>query len=459
MREQNMNIKDIFSGIKGEILFGDEIADRLCTDFIGSHVGHADVYIKAKDRDDIVSALKTASANAISVVIRGAGTNLVGSTIPDGGLILDVSGLNRILELDRERMSITVEPGVILKDLIAYVEERGFFYPPDPAEKDASIGGNVATNAGGMRAVKYGVTRDYVLQLELVTVNGEILTLGANTRKNAAGLNLQKIVVGSEGTLGVITKITLKLLPLPESTLSAILAYDSLSEAISSVNAILNANLDPTAIEFLEKRVIAFGERYLGKEFPVPQAKAYLIVTFDGQKQSVLERIEKCSNVVKQHGAIEVVSLAEPELAALVWEIRGALAKSVQASGVWEPVDTVVPLNRISDFVSEVNRISQQLHVRILGFGHAGDGNVHLCIIKDDISDADWPEVLDKAMSLCYQKAYELGGLASAEHGIGKTKRKYFLEHTDPAVRNIMIGVKKAFDEQNLLNPQNGYAA
>lgn len=453
------DIKALFEGkVKGELVFAPFIDKKYLSDFIGYYQGKADVYVKPVDDDDVQTVMKIAYANKLNVTIRGAGTNLAGSTIPDGGVVLDMSGMNKILKLDEDTLTITVEPGVILKDLIKYVEDRGYLYAPDPAEKGASIGGNVSTNAGGMRAVKYGVTRNYVLGLDLVKVDGTKISLGSKTYKYSSGLNLQQLVVGSEGTLGVITKITLKLLPLPEFTLNTVIAFDSLSQGIKNVNKIFKSHLDPTAIEFVEKKVIAYGEKFLNKEFPCQRAKSYLIVALDGDKDGVYERFEKLKQVVTDNGAIDVIPLDDPAVAKEVWEIRGAIARAVNASGPWEPIDTVVPLDKITTFVDYVNSLIEQGYPRMVAFGHAGDGNVHLCVLKDDIPDDKWRDILNDTMEKLYGKAYELGGLVSGEHGVGKGKRKYFIENTDPLERELMINVKKSFDEFNLLNPHNGYA-
>lgn len=453
------DIKAFFEGkVKGELVFAPFIDKKYLSDFIGYYQGKADVYVKPVDDEDVQTVMKIAYANKLNVTIRGAGTNLAGSTIPDGGVVLDMSGMNKILKLDEDTLTITVEPGVILKDLIKYVEDRGYLYAPDPAEKGASIGGNVSTNAGGMRAVKYGVTRNYVLGLDLVKVDGTKISLGSKTYKYSSGLNLQQLVVGSEGTLGVITKITLKLLPLPEFTLNTVIAFDSLSQGIKNVNKIFKSHLDPTAIEFVEKKVIAYGEKFLNKEFPCQRAKSYLIVALDGDKDGVYERFEKLKQVVTDNGAIDVIPLDDPAVAKEVWEIRGAIARAVNASGPWEPIDTVVPLDKITTFVDYVNSLIEQGYPRMVAFGHAGDGNVHLCVLKDDIPDDKWRDILNDTMEKLYGKAYELGGLVSGEHGVGKGKRKYFIENTDPLERELMINVKKSFDEFNLLNPHNGYA-
>lgn len=456
MRELKEELKDT---VKGLVVFDNDIEQQYLTDFVGSRIGYAQAYVRVADEEDIQNTLKIAYAHKTPVVIRGAGTNLVGSTIPEGGIVLDVSLLNKILELDEENLTLTVEPGVKLREIYEFVEAKGYMYAPDPAEKEASIGGNVATNAGGMRAVKYGVTRDFVQELDLIKINGEKVHLGANTRKNATGLSLHKLVAGSEGTLGVISKIVLKLLPKPEFTLSSILAFHSLADGIKTVNQIFAANLDPTAIEFVEKKVIALGEQFLHQEFPIPEAAAYLIVTLDGDKKTVYERQKILEDLTINHGlAFASLSLEDKEVASKVWTIRGALARAVKASGIWEPVDTVVPLNKIADFVEYIDVLSQETSVRIIAFGHAGDGNVHLCVLKDDIDIEKWPEVLREVLHKLYKKVYELGGLLSAEHGIGKSKREFFLENTCPLERDLMLGVKKAFDEFNLLNPHDGYA-
>ena len=443
---------------RGQVLLDGAIPAKLLSDFIGALKGHAEAYLKAADRDDVIAAVKLAAAHHVSVTVRSGGTTLVGATVPDGGLVLDVSGLNRVLDFDAANMCVTVEPGITQKDLIAYVESRGFIYPPDPAEKLGTIGGNVSTNAGGMRAVKYGVTRDFVLALELVRPDGEVITLGRRVRKNATGLNLKEIVIGSEGGFGVITKVTLKLVPKPESSLSALLCYRSLDDACRSVNAILGAHLDPTAVEFQERKVIAFAEKFCGKAFPEPSSKAYLIVTFDGTPQSVKERVARCKEVAASCGCFALIPLDDEKITADIWEVRGAVARAVNATGPWEPVDTVVPLDQIAAFMERVGRISEEEGVRALGFGHAGDGNVHLCVLRDAIPKAQWPKRLDRTLARIYDAAYELGGLISGEHGIGKAKRKYFLEHADPSERELMLGVKRSFDPENRFNPHDAYA-
>ena len=373
---------------------------KYLSDYVGAIQGKADVLVKAETTDDVAAALKLAYENDINIVIRGAGTNLVASTVPEGGVVLDVSNLKEIGQIDEFNQSIEVGCGVKLCDLQNFVESKGWFYPPDPAEKEATIGGNISTNAGGMRAVKYGVTRDYVRELEFVTPQGKVLKLGADTIKDSSGLNLKHLVIGSEGTLGVVTKARLKLIPKPAYTQSALLAFTSLRKALDALPTLFAMSLKPTAIEFVERKVIAIGENYLSKEFPCPEAEAYLIVTFDGCEQDVLDAFNIAKNELKKL-CLDFIALTDPKVSSNVWEIRAALAKAVQASGIWEPVDTVVPLSKVADFVDFVNKLSQKEGVRILSFGHAGDGNVHLCIIKDEIPLEKWPLVLQHLLFQC----------------------------------------------------------
>ncbi len=438
--------------IAGRVIFDEDIDKKDLSDFVGADAGWADACVKASCRDDVAAAVKFARAHDLGIVIRAAGTNLVGNTIPNGGLVLDVSGLDKILELDKKNNTILVEPGVKLCDLQQYVESQGLFYPPDPAEKNASIGGNIATNAGGMRAIKYGVTRDYVLGLEVVDCNGNVLTLGSKNLKDATGLALKQLLIGSEGTLGVITKCLLRLIAKPEAVSHALVGFESLQQAIGAVQILRKSNLQPTAVEFVEKKVIAIGEDFVKEEFPLPAARAYLIVSFDGKKSELGDKLQKCSELLIEYGATDFLSLEDETIADKVWRIRAALARAVQASGIWEPVDTVVPLEHIADFVQFIDDLSCKRKIRILPFGHAGDGNVHLCILKDDLPQDKWPQVLDEILDALYDEVYALHGLTAAEHGIGRHKRRYFLKHADPNALELMRKVKHAFDPCNLFN-------
>ena len=438
----------------------DNIERKYLSDNLERRIGSAGAVVFPVSTQEVSELLKYAYTNQIPITPRGAGTNLVGSTVPHGdGIVIDVSLMNHILELDEETFTATVEPGVILQDFQAFVESKGLFYPPDPGEKKASIGGNISTNAGGMRAVKYGVTRDYVMGLEVVLADGTVLTAGGKNRKDTTGLDLKEIVIGSEGTLAIITKCVLKLIPKPEKSISILVGYESLKAGIESVQKIIQANINPTAIEFIERKVVQLGEDFLHLQFPLTDAKAYLLLTFDGKESEITENIKTAEKVTRQAGAKAFLALEDPEVAANVWRIRGCLVKSVEAVSEQEPLDMVVPINQIDTFVNFINEYEKQCGMRMISFGHAGDGNVHLCVVRGDRDDATWAKELDANLTVLYRKCTELGGLASGEHGIGLSKQKYMLEAANPANIALMKRVKAAFDEKGILNPGISYDA
>lgn len=435
-----------------------DIPEEYLTDVLKRLKGTAEAVVKPESSEQVAAILKWADKNNVPVTPRGAGTNLVGSTVPDhGGIVLDLSGMNRILEIDIETMTATVEAGVVLEDFQQYVEERGFFYPPDPGEKTATIGGNISTNAGGMRAVKYGVTRDYVMGLEIVLADGRILTVGSKNIKDSSGLSLKNLIIGSEGTLAIITKCILKLIPKPETSKSIVVPFGSLEAGIQSVLAIKNENVDPTAIEFVERKVIELGERFLKISFPYPEAKAYLILTVDGRNEEVELNIKRLQEVAKQHGALDFLILADEEQSRNVWKIRGALVKAVEAVSEQEPVDIVVPVNKTADFIAYVNELEKETGMQFVSFGHAGDGNVHLCVVRGKLNEEEWLVKKRENMRRIYEKAYELGGLTSGEHGIGLSKKEFFLKETNDTNLELMRAVKLGFDPKQLLNGHISY--
>ena len=436
----------------------DHIPPEYLSDTLGRRKGEASALVFAKSTEEVSKLLQYAHANKIPVTPRGAGTNLVGSTVPvDGGIILDLSQMNRILELDTETMTVTVEPGLLLQDLQAYVEEHGLFYPPDPGEKASSIGGNISTNAGGMRAVKYGVTRDYVRGLEVVTADGTVLTVGGKNVKDASGLSLKHLYIGSEGTLAVITKCILKVIPKPETSLSILVPYPDLKTGIGSVLSILRADANPTAVEFMERNVVKLGEDFSGVRYPCPEAGSYILLTFDGREGEVAASAERIQALALSSGALDYILLTDPQQAADIWKVRGALVKAVEAVSEQEPVDIVVPINRTAEFIGYINQLEQSSGMRMVSFGHAGDGNVHLCVVRGDRDEATWQKELHENMDKAYHKAYQLGGIASGEHGIGISKRRYFLRETHWENLRAMNQIKDALDPLHILNDKKSY--
>ncbi len=436
----------------------DHIPPEFLSDTLGRRKGEASALVFAKSTEEVSKLLQYAHANRIPVTPRGAGTNLVGSTVPvDGGIILDLSQMNRILELDTETMTITVEPGLLLQDLQSYVEEHNLFYPPDPGEKASSIGGNISTNAGGMRAVKYGVTRDYVRGLEVVTADGTVLTVGGKNVKDASGLSLKHLYIGSEGTLAVITKCILKVIPKPETSLSILVPYPDLTTGIGSVLNILRADANPTAVEFMERNVVRVGEDFSGVRYPCPEAGSYILLTFDGREREVAASAERIQALALSSGALDYIFLTDPQQAADIWKVRGALVKAVEAVSEQEPVDIVVPINRTAEFIGCINQLEQSSGMRMVSFGHAGDGNVHLCVVRGHRDEATWQKELHANMDKAYHKAYELGGIASGEHGIGISKRRYFLRETHWENLRAMNQIKDALDPLHILNDKKSY--
>jgi glycolate oxidase len=439
-------------------LIFDRIESKYLSDTLGRLRGSAEALLFVRSTEEVSAVLKYAHENRIPVTPRGAGTNLVGSTVPvDGGIILDLSLMNKVLELDRDTLTATVEPGILLQDFQAFVEKNGLFYPPDPGEKASSIGGNISTNAGGMRAVKYGVTRDYVRGLEAVLPDGTVLNIGGKNVKDASGLSLKNLLVGSEGTLAVITKCVLKLIPKPEASVSVLVPYRDLEAGIGSVLSILRADANPTAVEFMERKVVQLGENFSQIVYPRPDAGSYILLTFDGRREEVRANAERVRGLALENGALDYIVLSDPQRAAEIWKVRGALVKAVEAVSEQEPVDIVVPISKTSDFIRFINLLDETSGMRMISFGHAGDGNIHLCVVRGDRDEETWRNELRANMEQAYKKAYELGGVASGEHGIGLSKRHYFLRETAKENLRVMNEIKDALDPLHILNDKKSY--
>ena len=438
------------------ILYAENINEEYSHDELGGAQSYPDVVVKATSAEEISEIMKYAYENNIPVTPRGAGTGLVGSSVAiEHGIMIDSSLMNHILELDEENLTITVEPGVLLMELAAYVEDHDFFYPPDPGEKSATIGGNISTNAGGMRAVKYGVTRDYVRGLEVVLPNGKIVEFGGKVVKNSSGYSLKDLMIGSEGTLGFITKATLKLLPLPKKAISLLIPFKTLKEAIDTVPLIIKSKAIPTAIEFMQREVIIDAEEYLGKKFPDSQSDAYLLLKFDGNSIEEIDAdYDKVAKLCLEAGALDVLISDTEEREESIWKARGAFLEAIKGSTTdMDEVDMVVPRNKVNEMVEYLHNLHNEVDIRIKSFGHAGDGNLHSYILKDDLSQEEFEKRMAEAMEKIYEKAAQLGGKVSGEHGIGFAKKPYLRESLDPETVELMSGIKKAFDPKNILNP------
>ncbi len=441
---------------KENVLTGDSIHEDYSRDELAGIREYPEVVVLPTTTIQVSEVMKLANEGNIAVTPRGQGTGLVGASIAiHKGIMLSTERMNNILELDEANLTLTVEPGVLLMEISKYVEEHDLFYPPDPGEKSASIGGNISTNAGGMRAVKYGVTRDYVRELEIVLANGEILTVGGKIVKDSSGYSLKDLIVGSEGTLAVVTKAVLKLLPLPKVAISLLVPYPNIDAAISAVPVIIKSKAIPTAIEYMERNVILSAENYLGKKFPDNSADAYLLLTFDGNSKEEVEAIyEKVAHVCLDTGAMDVFISDTDERNDSIWSARGAFLEAIKAStSEMDECDVVVPRNHVADFIKYTKVVEKEQDVRIASFGHAGDGNLHVYVLKDDMTDEEFAKKLNVAFDLLYSKGDELGGHVSGEHGIGFAKKTYLERTAGEVYMGLLKSIKKSFDPNLILNP------
>lgn len=438
------------------LFLNDEIPDEYRYDDYVKNTGILYAVALPQNKEEIQQLVQFAHSEKIPMIVRGAGTGLSGATAPQGGeLVIDVHLMNRILELDEDTMTLTVEPGVLLGTIHEFVEEKGFFYPPDPGSKHSSIGGNVATNAGGMRAVKYGVTRDYVRQIDIILPDGREMSLGSLNIKSSSGYDLKNLFIGSEGTLGVTTLIKLKLIPLPKAKVSVIAAFENLEHATDAVLEILRNGIDPTTMEFFEKEAINLSEKETHLYFPSQVGNAYLLITLDGDSSESIEaRLELLKEIIQRHHVLEVLPLINPEDEYTAWFLRDQLLTAIVNYTEQVTMDEVVPVPHVSELYHYTKVLEEESGLKLISFGHAGDGNLHTCITRGQIeSEEEWKQKRDEVLEKLYGKIHELGGLPSAEHGIGIIKKDYFYKMTDPINIEIMRAIKKVFDPENLMNP------
>ena len=438
------------------VLHGDDINPDYAHDELGGIERMPEALVRVHSTEEVSAVMALAWNRNIPVTVRGSGTGLVGAAVPvEGGILLETTKMNKILSLDKDTLTVTVQPGVLLMELAAFAEENDFLYPPDPGEKSATIGGNISTNAGGMRAVKYGVTRDYVRSLIVVMPNGEILTLGATIAKNSSGYSLKDLVIGSEGTLCVICEAVLKLVPLPKFSVSLLVPFPDMKSAIEAVPKIIRTKVIPTAIEYMSRDTILFSEDYLGKKFPDSKNDAYILLTFDGNTEAQVQQdMGIVADLCLELGAIDAYIVDTDERKKSVWSARGAFLEAIKASTTeMDECDVVVPVNKVDEFIKYTHALSDEFQVRIPSFGHAGDGNLHVYICRDSLADSDWEKTLSACFDKMYAKAEELGGMVSGEHGIGYAKKMYLKKQLGQTPIALMQGIKKVFDEKNILNP------
>jgi glycolate oxidase len=414
-----------------------------------------EVVVKPQTTEQVSEVLKIADQQKIPVTFRGQGTGLTGGAVPIyGGILMSFEKMNRIVEVDEDNLMAVAEAGVVLIDLREEVEKRGLFYPADPGEKTSMLGGNVATNAGGMNCVKYGKVRDYVLGLEAVLPSGRILQLGGKTVKRSSGYELMQLLIGSEGTLAAITKVIIRLIKLPKLFITLYIPFQDMGGAFRSVSEILRKRITPTAIEFTEREAILETERQTGKKMPNHDAEAYLIIRLDGDDENtLLSEGEKISEICIANSAVDVLVADTKESQSKIWDIRSVFYENIVRNNDAEIIDTAVPPSQIPEFMTVVKDISAKYGVKIISYGHAGDGNVHIHPIRGDLSIEEWTQKLPIVMDEVYKASISIGGAISGEHGIGISKKQYFQKDFDDEQIRLMKMIKTAFDPNSILNP------
>ncbi|HIZ71601.1 MAG TPA: FAD-binding oxidoreductase [Candidatus Atopostipes pullistercoris] len=440
---------------KDRLFIGEEVPKEYLTDPYIEKI--PDVYAVALPtrHEEVVELVKFAKEKQLTIIARGAGTGVAGAQVPIHGqeLIIDVKLMNRILGLDEETFTLTVEPGVLVGDIHQYVESLGYFYPPDPASKHSSIGGNVATNAGGIRAVKYGVTRDYVREMTVVLPSGEEMTLGSLNIKSSSGYDLLDLFIGSEGTLGITTEIKLRLLPLPEMEQTMLISFEDVFKATEGALAILASGANPSEIELFEKEAVYYAEEHLGYPLQSQLGEAYLLVALDGNNELELKaRINTIINDIEPL-SLEILSFTDSDEARKAKLIRDNILIGLMEFTQYEMLDEVVPINKFAELIHYTKGLQEKHGLRVLNFGHSGDGNVHTILMRGDLTDEEWQTRRKALLDDLYIKVKELGGLPSAEHGIGTVKKPYLEEMTDDVNLQYMRKIKEIFDPENRLNP------
>lgn len=445
---------EITSNKLQDIKFSTEPEDLICYGFDASGLeGCPSAVIWPRNTQEVVRVMEYAYQNEIPVVPRGAGTGMTGGSIPSkGSIVLSLEKMNRLIDLDANNLNVLVEPGIINGRLQRDIEYLGFFYPPDPASMNfCTIGGNVAENAGGPRALKYGVTRDYVMEIEAVLPNGRVITTGVRTTKGVVGYDLTRLLVGSEGTLAVITKIRLRVLPLPEEVITMLAIFNDLEASGSAVSKIIASRIIPRTLEFMDREAIMAVENFKPIGLPL-DTEALLLIELDGHPSAITKEAEKIADICRALDAD--LSIAEDEAARnKLWEYRRAVSPALYHLNPTKiNEDIVVPRNRIPDMLKGLRKMSEESGIKIVNFGHAGDGNIHVNLMVNREDKEEYQKAL-KLVENIFSMTLNLGGTISGEHGIGLTKARYIGMEIKQSELDLMRGIKTIFDPKKILNP------
>ncbi len=452
------NDLDIFRRICGEEYVSTDQDERNIygTDETEDLCYPPEVVVRPQTTEQIAEIMKYCNGRRLPVTPRGGGTGLSGGALPVyGGVSLSLEKLDQILEIDTGNLMAVVQPGVITQKLQEAVEEVGLFYPPDPASRGSCfIGGNLAENAGGPRALKYGVTKDYVYGVTVVLPTGEVFCSGGKVLKNVSGYNLIQLLVGSEGTLGIVTEITLKLIPLPQIRKTLLVPFPDLESAAVALTKIFLSRITPCAAEFMEQAAIKAAEDKFEKSYPHSDAAAQLLLEVDGNDDRLLdEECETIAEVCTDCGAVDVFLAETKERQDEIWDMRRGVGEAVKSISPYKEEDTVVPRAALPKLVRLIREISERHKISTISYGHAGDGNIHVNILKKDLTDDEWENRLPTVITELFEKVVALGGTISGEHGIGLVQRRYLPIAVGQTELRLMREIKRSFDPNNILNP------
>ncbi|NQX96381.1 MAG: FAD-binding protein [Flavobacteriales bacterium] len=454
------NIINELVNIVGEkyVFFDKPAFEKYGRDETEDLVFYPEVVVIPKTSEEISTILKLCNREGIPLTPRGAGTGLSGGALPvNKGVLLSMERFNSIIEIDERNLQATIEPGVITQVFQEAVQEKGLFYPPDPASKGSCfIGGNLAENSGGPKAVKYGVTSDYVLNLEVVLPTGEIIWTGANTLKNSTGYNLTQLMVGSEGTLGIITKAVFRLIPYPKHDLLMLVPFYSAEEACAAVSAIFRAGITPSGMEFMEREALILGSVYIGEDsLDIPEnIEAHLLIEVDGNNKEVLfNDCETIYKVLENFKCDEILFAEDAAQKDKLWKIRRVVGEAVKAKSIYKEEDTVVPRAELPILLKGVKDIGKQYGFKSVCYGHAGDGNLHINIIKGKMTDDEWNNKLPKGIREIFELCVKLKGTISGEHGIGYVQKNYMDIPFTKTELTLQKNIKQLFDPKGILNP------
>ncbi|WDF53616.1 FAD-binding oxidoreductase [Mucilaginibacter sp. KACC 22063] len=453
------DILNAFKAIAGEanVLTAHDELEKYSRDETEDLVYYPEVVVKPQTAEQVAGLLKICNEKHIAVTPRGAGTGLSGGALPvNKGLLISMERFNKILQIDEDNLQATVEPGVITEVFMDAVAEKGLLYPVDPASKGSCfIGGNVSHGSGGPRVVKYGTIREYILNLQVVLPTGEIIWTGANTLKYSSGYNLTQLMIGSEGTLGIVTAIVVKLIPRPQHDVLMLASFASNEDACAAVSAIFRAGVVPSALEFMERRGVEWVIEHDGVNFDLKEGiQAFLLIEVDGSSMDLIfENCERINGVLESFNCQDVLFADTAAQKEELWVMRRTMAVSVKSNSVYKEEDTVVPRAALPQLINGIKEIGGRFGFESVCYGHAGDGNLHVNIIKAGMSDEDWNNKLKEGIKEIFELTVALGGTLSGEHGIGLLQKEYMpIKYSDVHFA-LWRGIKQVFDPNNILNP------